>query len=209
MRNHMRAAAAVLGALLLGAVAVGCSGSDSTTTSEQADAVDRAFLSQMIPHHQMAIEMAQMAEEQGDHPQVRDLAQRIIAAQRAEIGELRQIGQGLGMAPGDMAAHQSMDRMMHNDETLGVPMGQTGMSMNMSELEGADPFDQTFIDMMIPHHEGAIRMARAELANGADPRLLEIAEAIVNAQTKEIDEMNSWREQWYGAPSHEGEMQHG
>jgi hypothetical protein len=55
--------------------------------------------------------------------------------------------------------------------------------------------------MMIPHHQGAIRMARIELEQGEDDELTELATAIIAAQSHEIEEMNSWREQWYGAPS--------
>jgi uncharacterized protein (DUF305 family) len=54
--------------------------------------------------------------------------------------------------------------------------------------------------MMIPHHQGAIRMARIELAQGEDEELTELATAIIEAQSHEIEEMNSWRERWYGAP---------
>ncbi len=76
--------------------------------------------------------------------------------------------------------------------------------MDMKALMGAKPLDRAFFDMMIPHHQGAIRMARSELARGSDPKLKAIAKAIVAAQTKEIKQMNSWRAQWYGAPSPAG-----
>lgn len=78
------------------------------------------------------------------------------------------------------------------------------MSMNMSSLDTAKPFDRAFIDMMIPHHQGAIRMSRAELAKGSDPQLQTIAKGIITAQTNEITEMNSWRSKWFGAPSPAG-----
>jgi uncharacterized protein (DUF305 family) len=74
----------------------------------------------------------------------------------------------------------------------------------MDELDGAKPFDRKFIDMMITHHQGAIRMARAELAKGTSARLRTIARAIVAAQKREILQMNSWRKAWYGATSPSG-----
>jgi uncharacterized protein (DUF305 family) len=83
-------------------------------------------------------------------------------------------------------------------------MDDMGMSMKMGALKDAKPFDRAFIDEMIPHHQGAIRMARAELAKGSDPELKKVATAIVAAQKKEIAQMNSWREQWYGSPSPAG-----
>jgi uncharacterized protein (DUF305 family) len=76
--------------------------------------------------------------------------------------------------------------------------------MNMDELDGAKPFDRKFIDMMITHHQGAIRMARAELAKGHSTRLRAIARAIVSAQKREITQLNSWRKAWYGATSPSG-----
>jgi hypothetical protein len=58
--------------------------------------------------------------------------------------------------------------------------------------------------MMIPHHQGAIRMARAELENGQNRELKALAEAIVDAQAKEIDDMNTWRVDWFGEVSPAG-----
>jgi hypothetical protein len=58
--------------------------------------------------------------------------------------------------------------------------------------------------MMITHHQGAIRMARAELNKGGNAELRAIARAIVSAQKGEITEMNRWRKQWYGGTSPSG-----
>jgi uncharacterized protein (DUF305 family) len=88
------------------------------------------------------------------------------------------------------------DQTMQDLETLGVTEDESGMTMDMHELHGAKPFDRTFIDLMIPHHRGAIRMARAELAKGANRKLRRIARAIVRDQKKEIRTMKRWREAW-------------
>jgi ABC-type cobalamin transport system ATPase subunit len=58
--------------------------------------------------------------------------------------------------------------------------------------------------MMITHHQGAIRMARAELTKGGNAQLRTIARAILSAQKREITEMNLWRKQWYGGRSPSG-----
>ena len=47
-------------------------------------------------------------------------------------------------------------------------------------------------------------MARIELESGQDQELKDLATAIIEAQSAEIEEMNAWREQWYGAPSPAG-----
>lgn len=75
------------------------------------------------------------------------------------------IAGNLGVKPDAMPASGAMGgHTMSDDRALGLTMAQSGMTMNMSALNGVKPFDRAFIDMMIPHHQGAIRMARAELA---------------------------------------------
>lgn len=88
--------------------------------------------------------------------------------------------------------------------TLGLSMDDMGMSMDVEGLRTARPFDRAFIDQMIPHHQGAIRMARAQLENGRNAQLKAIATAIVEAQEREIAQMNAWRRDWYGVGSPAG-----
>jgi uncharacterized protein (DUF305 family) len=175
------------------------------TANTTANATDRAFVREMIPHHKMAVEMAKMAKMHGDHAQIRTLASKIITAQNAEIRTLTTVATSLGVTAAKMPANGQMSAQTMRDlDTLGVTMSQSGMMMNMSDLDGAKPFDRKFIDMMIPHHQGAIRMARAELAKGRNAKLRSIARAIVTAQAAEIRQMNSWRKAWYGKASPAG-----
>jgi uncharacterized protein (DUF305 family) len=71
-------------------------------------------------------------------------------------------------------------------------------------LEGGKGFDRRFIDAMIPHHQGAIRMAHVMLADTDDAELEKLGKAIIDAQSEEIEEMNAWRKRWYGAKSPAG-----
>ena len=170
-----------------------------------ADATDRAFVREMIPHHKMAVEMAKMAKMDGDHAKIRALAGKIITAQNGEIRTLTSIARSLGVTPAKMPMNGQMSTQTMRDlDTLGVTMRQSGMTMNMNDLHGAKPFDREFIDMMIPHHQGAIRMARAEQAKGKNTRLRSIARGIITAQAIEIRQMNSWRKAWYGKTSPAG-----
>jgi uncharacterized protein (DUF305 family) len=75
-----------------------------------------------------------------------------------------------------------------------------------AKLARAQRFDRVFIDEMIGHHQGAIRMARAVLAQTDDGELRSLANAIVRAQSREIERMNRWRTAWYGAPSPSGDV---
>ena len=186
-------------------VALPAAGVSPAIAAATANATDRAFVREMIPHHQMAIAMAEMAKTDGEHAKVRSLARKIIKAQSAEIRIMKRIAKNLGVTPAEMPMDGEMsDRTMRDLETLGLTERQSGMTMDMDDLHGAKPFDRMFIDMMIPHHQGAIRMARAELAKGKHRKLRRIARNIVRDQKKEIRTMNNWREAWYGAPSPAG-----
>ena len=189
----------------LAVVAAALAGVSPAVAVAKANETDRAFVREMVPHHQMATEMAEMARMDSEHAKLRRLAREIVRAQNAEIRTMKGIASDLGVTPADMPMDGEMsDQTMEDLETLGVTEKDSGMTMDMHELHGAKPFDRMFIDMMIPHHQGAIRMARAELAEGENRRLRRIGRAIVRDQKKEIRTMNTWREAWYGAPSPAG-----
>jgi len=216
---------ALLGATALTALAAAGCGSDhdgahsstsaskAATPAASAAEVDKAFVSQMIPHHQMAVEMAGYAPARSERAQIKALGMAIIADQTTELTAMQAAAKRLGAEVSEMPSQSNggMDHSMHGDtgmadaaKTLGIPMDDMGMSMDMDALAKADPFDRAFIDEMIPHHQGAILMARAELQKGKDPELKKIATAIIAAQTTEIEQMNSWRKQWYGTESPAG-----
>jgi uncharacterized protein (DUF305 family) len=145
---------------------------------------DRAFIDAMVPHHQSAVEMAEVALENAEHQEIRNLAEDIVTTQEAEIEELKRIKQrefGTSEVPMEMS-----------DEEMQM-MG----AMDPQRLAKQRPFDKAFIDAMIPHHESAIEMAEVALEESDNPRIREIASAIVDAQTREIAQLKEWREEWY------------
>lgn len=75
----------------------------------------------------------------------------------------------------------------------GGRQGGMGMGMMMSGEQG----DRTFIEMMIPHHDGAIKMADIILKRTKRPELRQLATAIKRDQTREIGQMKTWYQQWY------------
>lgn len=178
----------------------------STVKTAMAGATDTAFVRQMIPHHEMAVQMANMAKQGGVHAEIKALANDIVSAQNAEIAQMRSLAKKWDVKPGEATDGMQMHSpaMTADAKTLGLAMDDMGMSMNMQDLVGATPFDKMFIDMMITHHQGAIRMAQAELASGVTPELRKLATAIIAAQTGEIKKMNGWRESWYGSASPSG-----
>jgi uncharacterized protein (DUF305 family) len=183
--------AAVAAAAAIVVVVVLIVGADDSADAEQTDG---AFIAEMIPHHESAVEMSEIALERAQHAEIKDLAKQIIDSQSAEIEQLRRIHERLFGEPVEEADHG----------TLGLPAHEAGMEADMSELEEAKPFDEAFIDMMIPHHQGAIRMARIVIEQGNDAELATLAESIIDAQSSEISLMNQWRVDWYGAPSPAG-----
>lgn len=182
------------------ALAFALTGCDSDSDSgEEGNATDAAFARDMIDHHRGAIEMAENAQQRAEHDEVKELAEAIIDAQRAEISLMTRIGE-------ELRAHGA------KAGSLGMSHMQMGMDMDMPMLARAKPFDRAFIDMMIPHHRGAVAMAKIELEKGTHGELRKLARAVIDDQTAEIERMQSWRIKWYGAElpnSTSGAMDHG
>ena len=203
--KKFRAALALLVLAAVAVLAVGCGGGDGDGGADsQANATDEAFVRLMVPHHTSAVDMAKLAQENGEHPEVKKLADSIVETQTAEIDELERIGKSIGATEDSaMSGMEHGGGSMENTDlgTLRLTPDGAGMSMDMEGLEQAKEFDREFIDMMIEHHTGAIAMAKAELARGANPELKAIAGDIVSAQEKEIKEMRAWRADWYGSSS--------
>ena len=60
-------------------------------------------------------------------------------------------------------------------------------------------YDKRFIDMMIPHHQGAITMAKDALQKSQHPEIKKMAQNIIDSQQKEIKQFQAWRQNWYGS----------
>lgn len=100
----------------------------------------------------------------------------------------------------DIAADSHMmgsGEMMHNSGMMGMNGAMDSMMAGLSGKTG-DAFDKAFIDEMIMHHEGAVVMAQAALKNAKHQEIKDMANAIISAQTAEINQMKSWRSAWFG-----------
>lgn len=166
-------------------------GGDEMTPKE----TDIAFATGMIPHHLAAVEMAEIALEEAERPEIRRLSREIIRTQRDEIRELEAAYEEITGVESTSAEHAKAG-MTH--DAMGMTAKEMGMDMDPAELRGAEPFDLAFIEMMIPHHEGAVRMAEMHLEDGEDPGLKDLSERVIEAQSKEIDQMEAWSSQWQG-----------
>jgi uncharacterized protein (DUF305 family) len=191
----------VLTVLLGGAaVAAGSSACGDDGGGSSGSQADRAFLEAMIPHHESAISMARVARRRAEHQQITELAQAIVTTQAREIRQIRRIHRHLFEEP-----------ILPNEdahEALGLSADEAGMGHmdSAAPLKQAVPFDKAFVDEMIPHHQGAIRMAQAVRDQTEDDEIRSLADAIVTAQSNEIEAMDKWRNAWYGEPSPAGSL---
>ncbi|MEV8546595.1 DUF305 domain-containing protein [Streptomyces sp. NPDC051572] len=194
-RRAALTATALTAALMLTACGNGSdsasSGNSSAPSSAGADATaaahnaqDVSFAQGMIPHHQQALEMAELATGRASSAKVKDLASRIEKAQDPEIqtmnGWLKSWGEDMSSSmPGmDDSAQSGMPGMMDS----------THMDM-LKKASGTD-FDTMFLTMMIEHHKGAVDMATTEKNKGKYGSATAMADGIITAQTGEITEMN-------------------
>ena len=94
----------------------------------------------------------------------------------------------------DQVMNQGMNQMHEQ------MMGEDEMTMSgmVNELEGktGDAFDKAFIEQMIPHHQGAIEMAKQAKTNAFHQEIKDMADDIISAQTKEINQMRQWQSSW-------------
>lgn len=158
--------------------------SNGNMSNAKGDQVDAMFVTGMVPHHQAAIDMAELGVTDADHAEIKELSQNIIKSQTAEIEQMDAIKSDLPESKGSMMSQEQM----------------TGMMSDVDSLKKAKNFDKAFIDAMIPHHQAAVVMANQVISNGTNAEVEQLAKAIVKAQSKEIAQMPVWRMKWYGAP---------
>lgn len=156
--------------------------------------IDQHFIEEMIPHHEDAIDMANLALTKATHPEIKTLAQDIIQAQSSEIKNMQdwyKVWFGYDVKKGN--TYSMMGGMMSSG---GMHMVE-GYDNETQILDNAIEFDKAFIENMIPHHQVAIMMTQM-LKYGTDkPEMLTLANNIIESQSKEIEQMQGWYDSWY------------
>ncbi|MEH3153821.1 MAG: DUF305 domain-containing protein [Gordonia paraffinivorans] len=191
MRRIRRTAIAGAAVAAAGAIALtGCSsshdghsagGSSSVAAASSThDDADATFVQTMIPHHEQAVEMADMLlAKSGVDARVVSLAREIKDAQAPEIATMRGWASSWGVSATEHASmdHGSMSGTMSVDD--------------MNRLRSAQGVEaaRLFLDQMIVHHTGAIAMAQNEIRDGSDPAATQLARSIVTTQQREIATM--------------------
>lgn len=161
------------------------------STSRMMNNIDQHFIDQMIPHHEDAIIMSTIALERAEHQEIKDLAKSIIASQSAEIEQMEKWDKEW------FSAAFVPKALAHDHGHAGMNMGMMGDQTDLESLKSANPFDKAFIEEMIPHHQMAIMMAQMLENSTTRPEMKKLAANIIEAQSREIEQMRGWYAQWY------------
>ena len=138
------------------------------------------FMEDMIDHHMMAVMTAEVCVQKAVHEELRSLCEQIIGTQSQEIETMQQwLSDWYGV---------TYEPQMKS--------GDQKMVGRLASLSGSD-FEIAFMEMMIQHHEGAIKAAEGCLKKAYHTELLELCEGIIEAQQAEIEQMETWLCEWY------------
>lgn len=170
--------------------------------SQEAATFDQMFIDGMVVHHQGAVDMAKLARERAAHSEIKVMAESVIGSQEEEIATMK----GWRAEWFVREDAPSMTMPMTRPDMRGMSPGMMTPE-EMEALKAAVPFDLAFLDAMIPHHEGAVEMARHAIDKADHAEIRELATRIARDQTSEIAQMREWRKAWYPtAPALRGQM---
>lgn len=200
--STIRRSACAAAILVLSVTLSACGGGTSAPTaapstteppvSAPADAgaqhndTDIRFAQMMIPHHQQALAMAEMALQRAESADVKALAEQIRGAQDPEITTLNGFLENWGNPP----VEGTMTGMDHSETDHSGSSGMMSQA-DMDALAGASgaAFDAKFLELMIVHHEGAVAESQREVADGVNAQAKDLASQIISGQTAEIERM--------------------
>lgn len=159
-------------------------GTDWRTPPNEADL---RYVEGMIGHHRQALEMSSLAPERAVNETVRGLASRIFDAQGPEIKAMEQWQEQYAeQAP----KHGHSADLPHVDHASMPGMATADQMAALKAAKGAD-FDRLFLQLMIAHHEGALKMVTEHAAKGVDVRVGEMADDVAAGQSAEINKMRA------------------
>lgn len=153
----------------------------------RGDEFDKAYLADMIAHHQGALNMASYARTETTSGRIKALCESILASQTTEVQQMLAWQKDWGYIDG---ADPHAGHMMEAGGGMGDAMAQ--MEARLYNLTGA-AFDKEFLAQMVVHHQQAVDMSRYAEANAKHTELKDLAKAIISAQEKEIADMKRWQ----------------
>lgn len=162
---------------------------------------DQRFIVMMIPHHEGAITMADLALTRAHRPEIRALARRIRESQTKENALMRSwYRQWFGAEVPAWGGSYGRGVYSGWGGWMGRGHGMGMMGTDVQWLKNAPDFDRAFIEQMIPHHRMGVMMASMAQANSQHPQLRDLQQAMVRVQSDEIEQMAAWYRTWYGTP---------
>ncbi|ASU79702.1 DUF305 domain-containing protein [Actinopolyspora erythraea] len=174
--------------LLAGLLGAGTASAATQTYNE----VDAEFTRMMIPHHYQAIVMSELAPDRAADPELKSLADRISIEQGLEIRMMRG-WQGRNGLPVTDPETAYQDVLSNPDLLERMGMATRKEMDRLATLSGAE-FDRMFLDLMIPHHDGAVAMLRDVILNGSDQELNQMSQDMMSTQKAQIAIMRDMRE---------------
>jgi|SRR5690606_11245066 len=146
---------------------------------------DLQFIDTMTAHHQEAVSMARLVDGRTENADVKKFAAQIISDQEKEIGQMKE-WRDKWFAGKPSAMNMEMPGMADS------------MKMDMAKLSNSKDkvFDLAFIEMMTPHHAGAVMMAKDALTRAEKREIKTMANQIIKAQEAEIQMMAGWKTKW-------------
>ena len=146
---------------------------------------DLQFLDTMTAHHTGAVEMAKLVDGRTQNPDMKKFAADIIRDQETEIAQM-------------IDWREKWFEEKPPAMNMEMPGMADSMKMDMPKLLNSKDkeFDLAFIDMMTPHHAGAVNMAKEALTKAEHPEITSLANQIIKSQEAEIKMMADWKTKW-------------
>jgi len=171
---------------------------------------DLEYLTHMIPHHQVAIDMSHMLQPNTQNPRMLHLCRDIIRKQGYEIWEMTMVKQNISetiFAPMEGTIDDYTTSIEYYEPLLSSAQGEACNPMffkpddHMKHMVGNDVTDKTYLEHMIPHHQVAIDMSRRLLLHTNHPYLMEFCHSLIMSQQGEIYNMKSMLQNTYNYSS--------
>ena len=164
-------------------------GSACAPRSRAGSPYDLQFIDTMTDHHEGAIAMARVALDRATHPELKEFARQIVDGQSAEVAQMAE-WRAKWFANAAKAVNMAMP---------GMAASMKGMDNSHLRMLSGTEFDLMFIQMMLPHHEGALAMSRDALERAQHQEIKDLAQRIIDAQRREIEMMKQWQQAWQAA----------
>lgn len=162
---------------------------------------DLLFIDMMIPHHESIIALSQAALPRLQDERLQAIARAVIETQSAEIDELRGYRQAFYGSPDPepLSDHAMMALMGDSSKPMDAMMAEMDADVQVAAFCASPDPDLAFIDLAIPHHESAVAASLVVLTSAVHPEIVDVAQRVIDAQQREIDELRQIREELVAA----------